>query len=106
MLTILRGWVHSFGCWATDLKNFVVALLVRDEEVSELLSLDSEDLLSLLLETLDPLVVGHVDDVDREDQPPVEVVQLEIALLAPEQAVVLILDLETQKATFQEEILF
>ena len=50
----------------------------------------------MLLEALDPLVVGHVDDVDREDEPPVEVVQLDIALLAPEQAIILILDLKKQ----------
>jgi hypothetical protein len=76
-----------------DLENFFVSLLARDEQVSQLLGLDAEDVLALLLEALHPLVVGHVDDVDGQDEPPVEGVELEVALLAPEHAVVLILDL-------------
>jgi hypothetical protein len=49
----------------------------------------------LLLEALGPLVAGHVDDVDGQDETPVEGFHLKVALLAAVHPVVLILDLKT-----------
>ena len=76
------------------LEHFVVSFLIRGKEISKVLSLDAEHVFALLLEALDPLIVCHINNIDRQNEPPVEIVQLKIALLTTEQAIILILNLK------------
>ncbi len=75
-------------------KNCVVLLLVAVEEGAQLLRGDSQDGLSLLLEAVEPLLPRHVAHAEAQDQAPVEVVPLRVALLTPIESILPIPQLE------------
>ncbi len=85
--------LYCFICLKGYLKCFVVSRFIRDEIVTKGLRRQAKELLALFLETLDPLVVRHVNDAKGENQPPVELVTLDAASLATVHSIVLILNL-------------
>ena len=74
-------------------EHFSKPIRILNRHLSDLLRGITQDLLGLLLKAVDPLVVRGVCHAHAEDQPPVEVLHLDIALLTTEGAVALIKNL-------------
>ena len=87
---LFERWRNYFAY----LEDLGVLLGVVGKQGGELVDGLAEDLLGLLLEAGHPHVLGGVGDAEAEHHAPVELLVLHVALLAAEEAVVLVQHLD------------